>query len=53
MRFGEKSGTDQVAYSSYCTNLIFVDSYKDLGKTIYSGLKFHAHNDAVIGEAGQ
>ena len=27
MRFSEKSVTDQVAYSIYGTNLIFVDSY--------------------------
>ena len=52
MRFGERSGTDQVAYSIYGTNLIFVDSYKDLGVTIDSGLKFHAHVNAVIGKAG-
>ena len=30
-RFGEKSVTDQVAYSIYGTKLFFVDSYKDLG----------------------
>ena len=52
MRFGEKSGTDQVAHSIYGTNLIFVDWYKDLGVTIDSGLKFHAHINAVICKAG-
>ena len=52
MSFGEKPGTDQVAYSIYGTNLIFVDSYKDLGVTIDSGLKFHAHINTVIGKAG-
>ena len=52
MRFGEYSVTDPVAYSIYGTNLIFIDSYKDPGITIDSGLKFHAHINAVIGIAG-
>ena len=48
----EKSVTDYVAYSVYGTYLIFVDSYKDLGITIDSGLKFHVHINAVKGKAG-
>ena len=44
--------TDQVAHSTYCTNLLFLDSYKDLGIIIYSGLEFYAHINAVIGKAG-
>ena len=52
MRFVEKSVTDQVAYSIWETNLIFVDPFKDLGITIDSGLKFHAHINVVIGKAG-
>ena len=52
MRFGEKSVTDQVTYSIYGTNLLFVDSYKDLGITIDSGLKFHTHIKVVIGKFG-
>ena len=51
-RFGKKSMTDQVAYSKDGTNFLFVDSSKDLGITIDSGLKFHAHIDDVIGKAG-
>ena len=51
MRFGEKYLTYQVAYSIYGTNLLFVDSYKDLGITIDSGFKFHAYINAVIGKA--
>ena len=47
-----KSVTDQVANSNYGTKLLFIDSYKDLGITIESILKIHAHFDAVIGEAG-
>ena len=43
IRFGEKSGTDQEAYSIDGTNLIFVDSYKYLGIAIDSVLKLHAH----------
>ena len=53
MRIGEKSGTDQAAYSNFGTNLIFVHSYKDLGITIGSGLEFHAHINTVIGKAGE
>ena len=53
MRFGEKSVTYQVAYSIYDTSLLFVDSYKDLGLRNDSGLKFHAHINVVIGEAGE
>ena len=52
LRFGEKSVTDQVAYSIYGTNLFFVDWYKDLEIAIDSGLKFHSHFNAVIGKAG-
>ena len=49
MRFREKSVTDQVAYSFFGTNFIFVDSYKDLGTTIDSGLKSYDHKtDAMI-----
>ena len=44
--------TDQVAYSIYDTNLLFVDSYKDLGIMIDSGLKFYAHINAVISKFG-
>ena len=32
--------------------MIFVGSYKDLGITIDSGLKFHAYINAVIDKAG-
>ena len=38
VRFGEKSVTDQVAYSICGTNLVFVDSYRDQGITIDSRL---------------
>ena len=31
--------------------MIFVDSYKDLGITIDSGFKFHAHINPVIAKA--
>ena len=48
----KKSVTDQVAYSTYGTNLLLVDLYKDLGIMIDSGLKFHAHIKVVIGKAG-
>ena len=41
----------QVAYSIYGTDLLFVDSYKDLGIKNDSGLKFHAHIYALIGKA--
>ena len=34
--FGGKSVTGQVAYSTYGTNLLFADSYKDLGLMIDS-----------------
>ena len=44
--------TDQAAYSIYVTNLLFLDLFKDLGITIDSGLKLHAHINAVIGKAG-
>ena len=47
VRFVQKSVTDQVAYSIYGINLLFVDSYKDLGITTHSGIKFHAHINAV------
>ena len=52
MRFDEKSVTDQVAFSIFGTNLLFVDSFKDLGKIIDSGLKFHALFNVVIGKSG-
>ena len=52
MRFGEKSVTDQVDYSNYDTNWLFVDSYKDLEITIDSGLKSHVDINAVIGKSG-
>ena len=32
--------------------MLFVDSYKDLGLVIDSGLKFHAHVKVVVGKAG-
>ena len=48
-----KSITDQVAYSIHGTNLFFVDSCKDLAITIDSGLKLHAHTNAVIGKVAQ
>ena len=61
MTICEKSKTDQAAYSIYGTNLLFVDlyiiqdpytMYKDLRIMIDSGLKFHAHTNAVISRAG-
>ena len=52
MRFGEKSVTDHIEYSTYGTNLLFVNSYRDLGITIDSGLKFYVHINFVIGKAG-
>ena len=52
MRFGEKSVIDQVAYSICGTNLLFVDSYKDLGIIFDSGLKFHIRINAMLGKAG-
>ena len=52
MIFGENSVTEQVAYPFYGSILLFVDSYKELGITIDSGLKFHAHTHHVIGKAG-
>ena len=52
MRFAEKSVTYQVAYSVYGTNLLFVDSYKDRGIIIDSGLELYAHINFVIGKAG-
>ena len=52
MGFGKKSVTDQVALSTHGTNLLYVDSFKNLGITTVSCLKFHAHINAVINEAG-
>ena len=52
VRFCENSVIDQVAYSIHGINLPFVDSYKGLGIMIDSGLKLHAHNNAILGEAG-
>ena len=46
-RFGEKSVTDQVAYSIYGTNLFFVDSFRNIGITIDSVNKFHAYINAA------
>ena len=43
---------DQVTYSIHGAFLLFVDSYKDLGITTDSGLKFNAHIIAVIGNSG-
>ena len=52
IRYGKKSVIEQVAYSIYGTNLLFVDSYKHLRIVIDSGLNFHAHINVVIGKAG-
>ena len=47
-----KSVNDQVTYSIYGANLLFVDSYKDLGITTDSEIKFNVHIIAVIGKSG-
>ena len=52
MIFRKNSVTDQVAYSNYGTDLLFVDSYKVLGKMIDFELNLHAHIIDVIEEAG-
>ena len=45
--------TDQVAYSVYGTNLLFVDSYENIETTINnSGVNFHAYIYAMIGKVG-
>ena len=52
MRFGEKSVTDQLAYSICGTNLLFVDFYKDPGIMIDSRFKLHAQVESAVGKAG-
>ena len=53
MGFFEKSVTDIVASSIYGSSLLSIDLYKDLGRTIDSGLKFRARINAVIGKADE
>ena len=52
MRFGEKSQSSNEPYLIGGVNLRYVDSYKDLGIMIDSGLKFHAHINTVVGKTG-
>ena len=52
MRIGNRAGTPNPVYSLGSHSMVVVDSYKDLGVTIDSKLKFHEHVRMTVGKAG-
>ena len=52
MKFRRKFVIDKQAYTKFGTKKFFMESIKDSGKLIDSGLNFHSHIIVIMGQTG-